>query len=450
MKMEKLYNNKILTIFFIIQPIIDILTNVINVSVSIGIIFRAIFLLYVLTYIFIKGNKWTYIYVGISSLYCLINLIGHAKMIDGFSVTSQMNSLIHLVYFPVTLLFFYKYFKKEKDLLNNNTFVMTSLVIGASLVLSMLTKTNICSYTKCILHGTTGWFNSANEYGIILVFLLSMCMTYMMKKKSVRSIIAYLILSAFMVLLGTKTAYIALLFINLGYVGFFIVSCFIDKKRFKKLYKYNMLFLVVGISAIVFYPMTPLKYNVDLRAQDGVEKVVDENVKEDIDIDISKEDLHDNYQEVIDNNQDEVKSSQIRTVAFNGRDEFLSVNKKLYKESSLFDKFFGITNQGHTYENQPWNTLSEMDFFDVLFYYGIFAFILDIVLMMYIIVNILINLFKKLDFLMDSSIALPGMSLFVFLLVMWFAGHVLLQPAVGIYLAYLLIYLYRKVGVKHE
>ena len=142
--------------------------------------------------------------------------------------------------------------------------------------------------------------------------------------------------------------------------------------------------------------------------------------------------------------------SQKKTVAFNGRDEFLYVNKELYKQSSLFDKLFGITTQGHVYEDEPWNHLTEMDLVDVLIFYGVFAVILDLILPLYLIVKILIGLFKKMDSLFDSDIALPGMALFLYLLAIVFAGHVLLQPAVGIYLAYLLIYLYKKVGIKHE
>ena len=448
--MEKIYNNKILTIFFIIQPIIDILTSVINIPVSIGIVVRAAFLLYALVYVFIKGNKFTYIYIAISSIYLLTNLIGHAKINAGFSVGSQMVSLIHLVYFPIVLLFFYKYFTGEKKLLDNKTFILSSLIIGLSLVASKATGTNLCSYDQCILHGTTGWFNSANEYGIILVFLLVISMTNMMKTKSIFPVISYLIINAFLVLLGTKTAYISLLFINIGYVLFYIVSCFIDKKRIKKYYKFNLLFLVIGIAAIVFFPMTPLKYNIDLRAQDGIEKVVDDKVEEKVDINITKEELHDNYQIVIDDHKEEVEESQKKTVAFNGRDEFLYVNKELYKQSSLFDKLFGITTQGHVYEDEPWNHLTEMDLVDVLIFYGVFAVILDLILPLYLIVKILIGLFKKMDSLFDSDIALPGMALFLYLLAIVFAGHVLLQPAVGIYLAYLIIYLYKKVGVKHE
>ncbi len=442
--MEKIYNNKIITIFFLIQPILDILTSLLNIPASIGILFRGAFVLYALIYCFIKGNKITYIYLAISSIYLLTNLIVHAHTIDGFSVGTQMNSLIHLTYFPVLLLFFYKYFTNIKGkLLDNKTFILNALIIGLSLVLSMATKTNLCSYEKCIMHGTTGWFNSANEYGIILVFLLSISMTYMMKSKSVLPVISYLLTNAFMILIGTKTSYIAMLFINIGYVLFYIVSCFIDKKRIKKYYKFNILFLIMGIAAIVFFPMTPLKYNIDLRAQDGIEKVVDNKTEEKIDVHISTEELNNNYQEIIVDNQGEIKDSQVKTVAFNGRDEFLAYNKDLYKKSSLFDKFFGITNQHKEYEH-----LTEMDLFDILIFHGIFAVILDLIVPLFLIVKIIIGLIKKMDLLFDSDVALPGMTLFVFLLVLWFAGHVLLQPAVSIYLAYLLVYLYKKVGVK--
>ena len=442
--MEKIYNNKIITIFFLIQPILDILTSLLNIPASIGILFRGAFVLYALIYCFIKGNKITYIYLAISSIYLLTNLIVHAHTIDGFSVGTQMNSLIHLTYFPVLLLFFYKYFTNIKGkLLDNKTFILNALIIGLSLVLSMATKTNLCSYEKCIMHGTTGWFNSANEYGIILVFLLSISMTYMMKSKSVLPVISYLLTNAFMILIGTKTTYIAMLFINIGYVLFYIVSCFIDKKRIKKYYKFNILFLIMGIAAIVFFPMTPLKYNMDLRAQDGIEKVVDNKTEEKIDVHISTEELNNNYQEIIVDNQDEIKDSQVKTVAFNGRDEFLAYNKDLYKNASLFDKFFGITNQHKEYEH-----LTEMDLFDILIFHGIFAVILDLIVPLFLIVKIIIGLIKKMDLLFDSDVALPGMTLFVFLLVLWFAGHVLLQPAVSIYLAYLLVYLYKKVGVR--
>ncbi len=89
-----------------------------------------------------------------------------------------------------------------------------------------------------------------------------------------------------------------------------------------------------------------------------------------------------------------------------------------------------------------------MDLFDILIFHGIFAVILDLIVPLFLIVKIIIGLIKKMDLLFDSDVALPGMTLFVFLLVLWFAGHVLLQPAVSIYLAYLLVYLYKKVGVK--
>ena len=125
--MEKVYNNKIITIFFLIQPILDILTSLLNIPASIGILFRGAFVLYALIYCFIKGNKITYVYLAISSIYLLTNLIVHAHTIDGFSVGTQMNSLIHLTYFPVLLLFFYKYFTNIKGkLLDNKTFILIS------------------------------------------------------------------------------------------------------------------------------------------------------------------------------------------------------------------------------------------------------------------------------------------------------------------------------------
>ena len=427
--MKKIYNNKVLMTFFLIQPIIDILTSLLAFPISIGIIVRSLFLIYASIYIIKNANKNTWIYLIISGIYLITNIIGHIILIDNLNIVNHITSLVHLIYFPVILLFFYKYFKKEK-LIDNKIFIYSSLIIGLSLILSFITKTNLCSYHMCVQHGTTGWFSSANEYGIIMLFLLSISMNEILEHKNI-SYISYIISIIFLILLGTKTSYFGLIFLHLGYIIFFIISIIIKKKI-----KFNYIFLLSLITVILVFPFTNLYYNMHLRAGDGVEDILIE--KRELEPDLTDDELIKKY-------QDEIDENKKRTVAFNGRDDFLKCNKEIYKNTNLFNKLFGITKTEYKCEGVPWSHETEMDLHDILFYHGLFALILDLLIPAYLIYNILKNIFKNIKSIFKNNIILSGLLISLMILVSILAGHILLQPAVSIYFAYSLIYLYRKV-----
>ena len=133
--MRTLYNNKVLSKFILIQPIIDIITSIMinefNLSISLGMIIRFVFFLYTFIYIFQNRDKKINIYLLIWIVYGSISLIGNYMLKENFNIISHGVSLIKMFYFPCLLLFYYLYFKKHEEI-NKAVFVDTSILVGLS------------------------------------------------------------------------------------------------------------------------------------------------------------------------------------------------------------------------------------------------------------------------------------------------------------------------------
>ena len=114
---KKMYNIKVLEIFILLQPIIDIITSIMinefDLDISLGMIIRFAFLLYALVYIIKNRNKKIIIYLAIWLLYMGINLVGNYFIKDNFNVITQGVLLAKMVYFPLMILFFVLYFKNN-------------------------------------------------------------------------------------------------------------------------------------------------------------------------------------------------------------------------------------------------------------------------------------------------------------------------------------------------
>ena len=108
--MDKFYNNRVLTKFMLIQPLIDIITSLMineySLSISLGMIFRFLFLIYATIYILKNRDDKIKAYALIWVVYIFISFIGNIILNDGFSLTSYISHIAKLIYFPIILLFF--------------------------------------------------------------------------------------------------------------------------------------------------------------------------------------------------------------------------------------------------------------------------------------------------------------------------------------------------------
>lgn len=439
--MHRLYNEKVLKLFIFLQPVVDIITSIMineyNLSLSLGMVVRFLFLLYACGYLFLHRNKKTIFYGILFALYIGTNLVGNMLVKDSFQVFTQFGFLLKMIYLPAILLFWITYFKQNKEL-DKKIFVYVAILIGFSLLISCLTKTAYCSYATsedCYQKGVVAWFNSANEYGLILIALLGFSTIEFLKKGDYINITSLLFTIIFLCILGTKASYIGAIGVISVYIVYYFIASFFDRKKFNNLNKTLFLIAVLFIIALSTSKL-PIYTNLVTSYSRAV-AIASTNSEECEEGQYCKTDIYKTEAEV----QEEVTQNLV----FNGREDYVKINWSIYKNSSIFHKLFGITTQGNYYEGQSYDHISERDFHDLLMYYGVVGFILEMLLPFYLVIQIGKKLSKNIKVLWNDETVLLGIVISMILFGSFLAGHCLFQPAVSIYLAYLVALLYKKV-----
>lgn len=429
--MKRFYNNKVLTTYFILQPIIDIITGIMkqyfSLSLSLAMIIRFLFIIYCGIYIFKNRDKKIIAYIGIWFIYFLITIVGNYFIKDSFNVLKQAYELFRMIYFSIVLLFFYLYMKKHKTI-ENDTMTKMGLIVGGSLIFSIITKTSFCSYNtvdNCLVKGYLGYFFSANEYGSILIALLGYQMIEFLNKKKIINFITLCLLVLFLAILGTKTSFVGLIGLLSVYIIYFAITALFINKEKRKNSKYVAVLLIILTLVGLSIKKLPLYYNLIGQFEYVVELKKNENPE------ITNEELQ---QQVTD------------SLVFNGRSDFVNTNKKIYATSPLFNKVFGLTTQGNYLDGIPVNHVNERDFHDLYMFYGIIGLIIELILPLYLLIKFIRILFKNIKILLNDEIIILGITLCFLLLVSFMAGHSLLHPGVSFYLAYIINDLLKKAG----
>ena len=440
--MNKLYNERILKAFMLIQPIIDAITSIMineySFTLSLGMVLRFLFLIYVLGYIFLNKNKKIIIYCILWFLYIAINIIGNYILKDNFNIFVHLTLLIKMIYFPMVLLFWLLYFKKNKTL-DNKVFIYIAILVGFSLVVSCLSKTAYCTYSAyddCYQKGIVAWFNSANEYGLILIALLGFCLYEFMNRTNIINIVALILTVIFLCILGTKASYIGVVLVISSFVIYYFIKLFFNRYEFIKINR--ILFLVISLFIIVlFTSKLPIYTNLVANYERAYEEATNINNYEKYCF-LDKSTL---------DNQDKITEEVKSTLIFNGRDDFIKINGSIYKDSPLFSKLFGMTTQGNYYEGVLYTHINERDFHDLYMYYGVIGFILELLLPISITIEILKKIISKIKIVFNDYVVAFGIVTGMILVGAFIAGHCLFSPAVSIYLSYLIAILYKKIMV---
>lgn len=441
--MKRLYNNEVISRFLVLQPIIDIITslmiNELLIPVSLGMIIRFLFLVYASIYLINKKDKKINGIFIILILYMGISTIGNYHIKDSFSLFTQASFMLKFIYFPISLLFFYEYFKEHKEL-NMNVYIHASLLMTLSLFVSILTNTSYCSYMggdfDCHLRGFLGWFNSANETSVILIFYFGMMLINYLKQKSGMGYFYLLLVAIFMILIGTKTGFIGLFGILVIYILYYLISTMINNRKVV-LFKKILILLISLIAVILYIPNTPLYFNLDLSYTYSKEQLVNNKNNQEESEPIIEQTIQ---------NDDTIVANHL---VFNDRDEFLIYNKEIYKNSSLFNKLFGITNQGNYINGIKYDHICERDLHDLIIYYGIIGLLVELLIPFILLIKLIKNIVKKPKTMLDDKFIITGIVSALILAVSYLAGHTLFNPAVSIYLALVITNLVRMSDI-HE
>lgn len=263
--MKKLDLEKLLCIFIILLPILDITSfifrNFFNINFSPSTFIRPIIPIISFLILFFKNKfKIKSIFLGFGyGLYVLIHLYIFNKLNYGVSygtVTHELQYLINYTFSVLNLfIFLFVFYKKQNENIHKSILIANGIYI-LSIYISIITKTSSTTYLEGI--GYKGWFESGNSISSILVLNLFIIFTLFNKsEEKINKIIAIIeiILSGIFLtfLIGTRTGLFGFVIV-LGLYSFskiFILfrNNFINKE--KQLEKYKKILLIISSCLIV-------------------------------------------------------------------------------------------------------------------------------------------------------------------------------------------------------
>lgn len=389
--------NKIIIVFLLLQPILDLITGIsihtLDLNITIGIVIRMLFLLFLMfTTTFIYKKKLSlYTYIAVT-VYSLLYLIGIIIYKDGV-VFYELQGLLKTIYFPLVLVSLYD-LKDEYRVSKMTLFTVLFTYLVLILIPNVL-GLGFESY-KITKSGSLGFFNAANEISGI-ISLLTPVMFIILKelKNKILKIVFVLIYLIVILTIGTKTPLLTLLLtIGFSYL-YYIIYC-IKKKTYKNVAITGSIIVVACASLLLIMPKTNFYKNIK---------------------------VHLDYLEV-DNILDVFKEKElVDHFIFSQRLTFLEHKAYDYTNSSTYEKLFGI---GYT-ENQEKTKLIEMDYFDIYYSHGLIGFILLTGIYFYILYKVIMNI-KSINY----ENYMIRLSTFLILVLSLFTGHIITAPAVSI------------------
>ena len=422
--------NKI-SLLFVLLPFLDLFTALftrnINFVISPGIIFKSLLLLYFVVYILKSKSKFKKVlicYLIFILLYLFMYFIIKNDLLDLNYLLTELTFLFKLIYFPICFMGLLCFFDDNYIKENTITGIFKYSLVIYVLLLIIPTIFGI-SYTTYPMHlkGYIGLFYAGNEIANIMVILFPFAYLFINKSKYSFLIIFPIILV--MMMIGTKVATIGCLIITILSLIFSVIkNKFRINKVVIKCFSIFVFALFISINSYAVYNYNYIKNNV--YNDESKEIIIDDNNK-------AKVEEIQGYLNIF---YDKNKLTKIIRPLVSGRDMLLANTISIYNDlDNDSNIWFGI---GFSNTERVNNTnvarLVEIDICDLYFHFGIIGLLIS--LFPFIIVGYLFIVnFSKIKF---NSIYLLFI-LFLVIGVSTFSGHILLAPAVSIYLVLLLL-----------
>lgn len=389
--------NKIVAVFLILQPFLDVITGIcihtLKINFTIGIIVRVLFLLFIsFIVLFIFKKKKIIIPYLIIGLYFIFYIIGNILYKDS-NYIFEIQNLVKVFYFP--LLFVSLYSIKDYIRISNMTLFTVIFMYLILLFVPTLLGVGYKSYeiTKA---GTLGFFNSANEISGIISMLTPIMFIIFYESKKIIPITLLIIMYLMVILMiGTKTPLLSLL-ITIGISILYLWRYLIKTKQIKYIVISVLLILFLSFGLVLVFPKTNFYKNIR---------------------------THLDYLK-LDNITDVFKDEKlVDHFIFSSRIKFLKNKSKIYNNSNTYQKLFGI---GYINNNKE-TKMIEMDYFDIFFSHGIIGFLIFLSIFIYMISLIFTNKNKY-----SYQSLMKYTSLFFIILLAFLTGHILIAPSVSL------------------
>ena len=465
--MLKRFNNylhtyflKLFIIFLIAQPAIDIITSVFvrffDTSVTLGIIIRMLMLIAVLYYsLFVlqfKRKKYLVGYIVLIGVYAIIYVLNVIIFKDVSVLFTEVKSLIKLIYFPVMLASLFCIFEERKDFIKPKNFITPGIIYVLLIIVALITNTSFFSYPNGKL-GSVGWFYAPNEIGAILAMIFPVFLVYIVKnyKRAVNYI--FLVMYIFVCLwMGTKAPMLGIM-ITFGAVALIYLIKLITKKQ--KIKSAIVMFSSGLLAVVIFFalPYTPggknLNIHLDNANVQGIQDFFDSDDigNEEYEVYVDVEDEEDEQDMCVHDGISQHSVDNATNVIYSSREKFLKRVSASYHKASLREKILGMGYVSDSHDTM--NVMVEMDFYDVFFRLGVIGSIIYFMPLVFIAVIILIRFLKRFwTNLCNDDVVGHILGVLLALGLAYIAGHVLTAPAASLYVALLIIGLYKSLETR--
>lgn len=398
--------DKILLIYILVQPLIDIATSLstrFGISIlSFGTVIRFLFLVigFVLVLWRLLGERKLFLLVIflLPFIEVLLMLLINGIEKRPFHVTAEISFAAKTVYYVVCLFVFYFYLH-SKTLIKILT--ITASLYGLSMLAAIATHTGFNSYDFGE-KGTTGWFFAANEIGATLGILLPFTLLYAGKKGWAWLAVILTLFGLYFI--GTKVSFLSALVLLLLASGYLLV----------KRQKPWIVTTIVTLCFIGLIPLAPIYQNIKTPTYYAPPF----SLQDDANASHSKNGSHHHLED-----------HPILRKIFSSRLFYFETKLDDYSEVSPLRKLFGMGYAGNYTDKKA--KLVEMDFIDLWIAYGwigVFFILLPLIVWLIAIVKGFIKSHRlKYYQWMLSFTCLLGLG------IAFISGHVMFAPAVSIY-----------------
>ena len=472
---EKEYNIivKLLFIFVLLQPLLDILSTLANMNyiINISTYLKPLFVFGITFYLLFKNpnrKKWI-IYIITFVIYMFIHLLLIYNLVIFNSVILQEFRFILNIAYMIALfisfntLYCYSY-DKSKLLSNMKKCLLYTFIIYTGLfILSIITKTSFLtySYSDPSKLGYRGWYFSGQIFGhaLSVVFPISLYTILKPEKNIFQKIIFILFFVITACLLGTKVPYYIVLAVLILYIIIYaLIKVF--NKDFKR-YRDNIL-IVLFFAIIMFsvYNYTPVHYNTEINKSNYNNASTDYNLNEmsglanfsefdKIREEYPNSDLRETFR-FLEWNQ---KASNILKDKMENKEIHPSENRKkqfLYNKEMFMNATFKYKLFGTGFLNQVTSIFAiEGDFFMALFNFGLIGFILFLFIPIYYFIKTTIFILKNIK-KCDLEIYMLYMGLGIFFAISLVVGCTYIYTNFSIFLALIIFMLKIKVKLLED
>jgi hypothetical protein len=415
--MKKKINNiieknieKFINCFIIIQPILDSITalciNYLKMNITIGAIIRISFLILCILYLIFlnetKNRKKDIFFLCLLTCYTIIFSIITIKYKNTSVLIYEIKNTINTFYILIATITILDFQEQYKLKIRLKTILIAFTTYLTLIIIPNLTNTGFLSYSHSKV-GKTGWFISANGVGNILSILLPFIIYYILKicKNNYIKIIITICTLYVITTMGTKVPVLSLIICILTNAIFYIKE-WIKQKKYKSIMISLFITILLTIIATLTLPQTSFYKNIQ---------------------------IHKDYLGI--NNYIDVLTDYklIDHFIFSQRLTFLNNTHKNYKKASPEEKIFGIGYiENYGTDNVSTKTI-EIDYFEIFYRNGIIGIILYMYILYFYIIKTKNKKQKGLINIEEKT------TIILILLLSLFSGHVLVAPAISIYIA---------------